>query len=510
MKLLTPEEMRAVDEAATVEYKIPSILLMEHAAYQVFSYIKEKEEGKEIVIICGPGNNGGDGLALARQLKAFLNSKVEVLLLCSREKLSEDGKVYYDICQNMDINLLHIKEDNKQAWLEKIQKASIIVDAILGTGLSRKIEGLFYEVIREINEVNHKVISIDIPSGINGLTGKVQGIAVKADLTITFVRPKLGLYLYPAILYTGEVRVVNIGIPEQLIEKTNTQYFSIEQDEMKTILPRREVRSNKGSYGKVLTIGGSLGMAGAISLTSMAAYRVGCGTVTTAIPKCIIEIMQQKLTEVMAIGLEDEAGHFSKGAESELRKILPNYEVVAIGPGIGRSETVLSLVKEVLLNDKPCILDADALYFVPQVLEMIKARKKATIMTPHPGEMARMMGVTIEAILDEPIQYAREFATKFNVVTVLKLEKTVIAHTDGNIYINRYGNTGLAKGGSGDTLTGIITGLLAQHMVPIEATKLGVYLQTRAADLAKESLSERSFVASDVIHSLGKVFLEWR
>ena len=510
MKLLTPEEMRAVDKAATVEYKIPSLLLMEHAAYQIFSYIKENEDGKEIVIVCGPGNNGGDGLALARQLKAFSSCKVKVLLLCSKEKLSEDGKVYYEICQNMDIDLFHIKEDNKQAWLENIQKASIIVDAIFGTGLSRMVEGLFYEVMSEINKANCKVISIDIPSGINGLTGKVQGIAIKADLTITFVRPKLGLYLYPAILYTGEVRVVNIGMPDGLLEKINTHYFSIEQDEMKTILPRREIRSNKGSYGKVLTIGGSLGMAGAISLTSMAAYRGGCGTVTTAIPKCIIEIMQQKLTEVMAIGLEDEAGHFSKGAVSELRKILPNYEVIAIGPGIGRSEAVLSLVKEVLLNNKPCILDADALYFVPEVLEMIKARKVATIMTPHPGEMGRMMGVTTHAILDKPIQYAREFATKFNVITVLKLEKTVIAHTDGNIYINKCGNTGLAKGGSGDVLTGIITGLLAQHMVPIEAAMLGVYLQTRAADLAKESLSERSFVASDVIHSLGKVFLELR
>lgn len=509
MKLLTPKEMRAIDEAATAEYKIPSLLLMEHAAYQVFSYIKENEDGKDIVIVCGPGNNGGDGLALARQLKVFSNCKVKVLVLCSKEKLSEDGKVYYDICQNMGVDLFHVKEDNKEAALKDIQNASVIVDAIFGTGLSRMVEGLFYEVIDEINKVDHKVISIDIPSGINGLTGKVQGIGVKADLTITFVRPKLGLYLYPAILYTGEVRVVNIGIPDRLIEKTKAQYFSIDKDEMKTILPKREMRSNKGSYGKVLTIGGSLGMAGAISLTSMAAYRVGCGTVTAAVPRRIIEIMQQKLTEVMTIGLEDEDGHFSKGAECELRKVLPNYQVIAIGPGIGRSKEVLALVKEVLSSDKSCILDADALYFVPEVLEMIKARKAVTIMTPHPGEMARIVGVTIENILDEPIRYAREFATKFNVITVLKLEKTVIAHTDGNIYINRYGNTGLAKGGSGDALTGIITGLLAQHMVPIEAAMLGVYLQTRAADLAKEKLSERSFVASDVINLLGKVFLEW-
>ena len=500
--------MREVDQAAMTEYQIPGLLLMEHAAYQVFNYLKENDDGKEIVIVCGPGNNGGDGFALARQLEAFSKCKVKILTLCSKEQLSEDGKTYYSICQNMGVDLLHIIEDNKNVAFDIIQNASVVVDAIFGTGLSRRVEGIFYEVIEAINLGEHKVISIDIPSGINGLTGKVQGIGVKADLTITFASPKIGLYLYPAILYTGEVKVANIGIPEKLIQRINTHYFSIEKDEMKAIVPKREIRSNKGSFGKVLIIGGSLGMAGAISLTSMAAYRAGCGTVTTVVPKCIIEIMQQKLTEVMAIGLDDKEGHFSKEAESELRKIIPNYQVIAIGPGIGRSKEIRSLIIEVVSSDKPCIIDADALYFVPEILEIIKARSAATIMTPHPGEMARLVGAAIEDILNDPIRYATEFATKFNVITVLKLEKTVIAHTDGNIYINRYGNTGLAKGGSGDALTGIITGLLAQHMLPIEAAILGVYLQTRAADLAKEVLSEYSFVASDVIDLLGKVFLE--
>ena len=508
MELLTPSQMQKIDKRAVEEYLIPSVLLMEHAAYQIFSYLKENDDGKDVMIICGPGNNGGDGLALARQLTIWTECKIKVIMVAPPEKLTMDGKKYYDICYNMDVDLLQLVVDNKDEVLRQIKSASVIVDALFGTGLARPIEGIYKDVIDSMNASNGKVVSVDIPSGIDGLTGQIQGVCVQADLTITFVRPKLGLYLYPAILYTGEVRVVKIGIPEQLVQDTDVHYFSIEKEEMATLLPKRPIRSNKGSFGKVLTIGGSLGMAGAISLTSMAAYKVGCGTVTTAVPRCIIEMMQQKLTEVMAIGLDDHEGHFSKEASKQLRTILPNYHIVAIGPGMGRDKAMLPLLVEVLESNKPCIMDADALYFIPEVLELLRTRVAPTIITPHPGEMARLVGASIEDILKDPLNYAINFSKKFNTITVLKLEKTVIADRTGVIYINRYGNSGLAKGGSGDTLTGIITGLLAQHMTPIDAAKLGVYLQTRSADLAKDALSEYSFLASDVIHFLSKTFLE--
>lgn len=508
MELLTPSQMQKVDQIAIQNYLIPSMLLMEHAAYQVFLYLKKWDNPENIIIVCGPGNNGGDGLAIARQLIMWSSFKVTVIMTAPYTTLTDDGKCYYKICKKMGIDLIQLIEDNKKEVLEKIKTSKIIVDALFGTGLTRNIEGLFKEVVEHINRAEGKVISVDIPSGIDGLTGEIKGICVKADTTITFMRPKLGLYLYPAILYTGEVKVEKIGIPEEIVKYIDVRSFSIEKEEMKALLPQRPIRSNKGHFGKVLTIGGSLGMAGAISLTSMAAYKVGCGTVTTVVPKCIIEIMQQKLTEVMAIGLQDQEGHFVKEAVIDLKNILPQYHIVAIGPGIGRNSEILSLLIAVLESDKPCIIDADALYFIPKVLEMLKVRKAPTIVTPHPGEMARLVGASIEEILASPIKYAVDFAIKFNTITVLKLEKTVIADTTGIIYINRYGNSGLAKGGSGDTLTGIITGLLAQHMTPIDAVKLGVYLQTRAADLAKDVLSEYSFIASDVIHFLSKVFLE--
>lgn len=508
MKLLTPSQMQNVDRTAIEHYQIPSVLLMEQAAYQVFSYLKENYEARSITIICGPGNNGGDGFAIARQLTAWTTCKVKVIMAADCKKLTTDGQIYYNICQKLGVDLLQIEEDNIEEVLCQIESAEVIVDALFGTGLKRTVEGKYKEIIKKINAQEGIVISVDIPSGIDGLTGKVQGIAVKADVTITFMTPKVGLYLYPAVLYTGQVKVVDIGIPKHIIEETDSKCFSIEKEEMASLLPKRPIRSNKGSFGKVLTIGGSLGMSGAISLTSMAAYKVGCGTVTAVVPQCIIETMQQKLTEVMAIGLADFEGHFSQEAAKQLRTILPQYHIVAIGPGIGRSKESLSLLIEVLKTNLPCVVDADALYFIPEVLESIKARKAPTIVTPHPGEMARILGVSIEEILNDPLKYAENFATKFNIVTVLKLEKTVIADGTGVIYINRYGNSGLAKGGSGDALTGIITGLLAQHLSPVDAARLGVYLQTRAADLAKDVFSEYSFLASDVIRFLSKAFLE--
>lgn len=439
MKLLSPHQMQEIDRRAIEESQIPGILLMEHAAYQIFSYLKEKNEGKQILIICGPGNNGGDGLALARQLILWSKCKVKVLMASSPKKLTEDGKVYYNICKNLQVDVMQLEEDNKEEMLRQIDSTHVVVDALFGTGLTRPIVGVYEEIITRVNRCQNLVISIDIPSGIDGLTGKIQGVAIKADVTITFMTPKLGLYLYPAISYIGELRIVDIGIPKRLIEETKVNTYSIEKEEMKELLPKRPIRSNKGTFGKVLTIGGKLGMAGAITLTSKAAYQVGCGTVTAMVPRSIIEIIQHKLTEVMAIGAPDIEGHFSKLATSQLKEILSLYDVVAIGPGMGRNRENLDLLVEILVSDKPCVIDADALYFVPEVLEILKVRKAPTILTPHPGEMARLTHSSVQEILDNPLEYATNFATQFNVITILKLEKTVIADTSGNIYINRYG-----------------------------------------------------------------------
>lgn len=499
--------MQEIDKQAIEEYNIPGILLMEHAAYHVFSEL-QKEEGKKILIVCGPGNNGGDGLAIARQLKLWSKCQVKILMAAKIEKLTRDGEIYYQMCNALQIDQIHLKTDNLEEVMYQIEDADVVVDALFGVGISRPITGVYYELIERINQSSGKVISVDLPSGIDGRTGKVQGIAVKADVTITFTMPKLGLYLYPGLCYRGELKVVDIGIPKSLIEETKVHTYSIDKEEMPVLLPSRPVRSHKGTFGKVLTIGGKLGMAGAITLTSKAAYQVGCGTVTAMVPNSIIEVIQYKLTEVMAIGASDKEGHFSKNAVFQLKELLQQYDVVAIGPGMGREKEHLHMIIEVLSSDKPCVIDADALYFVPQVLDLLKVRKAPTILTPHPGEMAKLVGKDIQEILENPIECALDFATKYQVCLVLKLERTIIADANGQIYLNEYGNSGLAKGGSGDTLTGIIIGLLAQHMNALDAAKLGVYLQTRAADLASKVISEYSLLATHVIDFISQAILE--
>lgn len=508
MKLVTPKQIQEVDRQAIEDKKIPGILLMEHAAWSIYDYLKAKGGDERVVIVCGPGNNGGDGLALARLLTIFSTREVVVWLVASPDKLSRDGKIYYEICKQLKVPLFNIKEENKEAKLEELTRKDIVVDALFGTGLSRPIMGIYKEIIEGINQVAPWVISVDIPSGIEGETGKVQGICIQATVTFTFTAPKIGLFLYPAILYTGEVRVEKIGIPEELVDKIPSQIFSIEKKEMAALLPIRPIRSHKGTFGKVLTIGGSMGMSGAISLTSLAAYKVGCGTVTAAVPRSIISIVQQKLTEVMALSLEDEEGYVSCQASLTLKEKLSPYQVIAIGPGMGRHTGTLELLKVVLATSLPCVIDADALSFIGTVKMLIKQRQAPIILTPHAGEMARIMEVPISCIIEEPLFYAQKLAKELRAIVVLKIEKTVIVDWADNIYINRCGNSGLAKGGSGDTLTGIIAGLLAQHLTPIDAARLGVYLQTRAADIAKAKCSEYSYLASDTINYLGEVFKE--
>lgn len=504
MELLTSSQMQEIDKEAG--NLMPSVLLMEHAAYQIFSYIKEQDNGKSVVIVCGPGNNGGDGLALARQLTIWSSCPVTVILLTSPKKLTMDGQTYYKICHEMGINIIELDAYNKLDTLDKLKNAEIIVDAIFGTGLSRPVEGIFKEMICKINNSSAKVISVDVPSGIDANTGKILEVAIYADITITFFRAKIGLYLYPAFLYTKEVKVVDIGIPKHLLNLVQADYYSIDKETVRHFLPQRPIRSNKGTFGKVLAVGGSLGMLGAICLTSYAAYHVGCGIVTVVVPKSLVPIVQAKLTEAMAIGLEEEAGHFKKNAGDQLKTLLTHTDVIAIGPGMDRHEN--TLLESALQSDKPCIVDADALYFLPQYFSVLQKRTASTIITPHPGEMARLINTSIDDILENPIYYAKYISQKYHLITVLKLERTIISDTNGTIYVNCCGNTGLAKGGSGDTLTGILAGLIAQKIEPIKAVQLGVYLHSKSADIAKEKFSAYSYMASDIIRLLGSAILD--
>lgn len=508
MKLMTPKQMQKVDQEAIAQYHIPGILLMEHAAYGMFSFIRMHPALKNIIIVCGSGNNGGDGFALARQIKAWSLQSVSILAFAEPEQLSEDGRIFYDICCAMQIEMIKIGTENVQLAYKELEEADLIVDALFGTGLSRKVEGIYADIITHINQSPAYTISVDIPSGIDGETGKILGTCVKADKTFTFVLPKTGMYRYPAIDYIGELEMIDIGIPKQIIDSARTSIFITEKEEMRRLLPKRPTRSNKGTYGKVLVIGGQTGMSGAVTLTSTAALKAGAGIVTAAVPKGIHDIMEQKVTEVMTVPLEEEDGHIAEAADKKIKELLSQYDVVAIGPGIGRSKDILTILLSILSSEKPCVIDADALFSLREMLEYVKVRTGSTVITPHPGEMARLTGLNAEYILENALEVTKQFAVENHVTIVLKIERTIVGGKEGTIYINQNGNTGLAKGGSGDLLTGIIAGLLAQNMAPADAARLGVYLHGRAADIMKSLKSEYAMLPSDLFDGLDQAFNE--
>jgi len=492
MKLLTRTQMNAVDHAASSEYGIPSIILMEHAAHEVFLKLEEKwNQNTRFVIVCGSGNNGGDGFALARLL--FLKKYVcSIHFLGKEERLTKDAKINYDICKSLQIPF--IKDCDYDSY-------DVIIDCIFGTGLCRNIEGKYEEVIDEINATNKYIISIDIPSGIDSDSGRVLGVAIMANETYTMQAGKIGLYLCPGRNYAGKLSVLDIFIPNVLVEKSSSNIYHIQKEEMREWLPKRTIQSNKGSYGKVLCVGGSEGMSGAITMAIKSALASGCGLITAAIPKSISPAIMNTVLESMSILLDEKDGHISKNAISVLKDKITKYTVGLIGCGIGRSEDIKDIMEVLLESETPLIIDADGLHAFKAHIK----NRPNTILTPHLKEFADLMDVDVKEVVNHPLVYVDTFTSLYPDITlVLKSETTIIAK--GNVqYVNTYGNNGLATGGSGDVLAGIITGLFAQNKDAFKAAVLGVFLHAYSADTLLKKKSVYSIIPTDIISSLEDV-----
>lgn len=505
MKLATKKAINQLDQDAIHQYEIPSLLLMEHAAYSVFCYLEKEHSGKAVTILCGPGNNGGDGLALARLLYTLTKVQVQVVLLTEKEKLSSDGKVYYTICKHLGIPFYDYGKE-MEVVEDLIEESQVVVDALFGTGLTRPIKGDFYRVIEKLNTSSAFKVSIDIPSGIHADTAEVLGIAVQADCTLTFQLPKIGHFLYPGLAYTGDLRVVDIGIPKTLVDHMSCRHYVIDEDMVKDMLPERPIRSNKGTYGKVLMIGGQVGMGGAICLASKAVMQMGAGLVTIAVPETLTFLTQQKVTEAITLPLPECEGHLDAKAAKLVEEQLKHFTTIGIGPGIGRSSEILSIMEILLESDKPMVVDADGLYALKPYLHELKERKAPIIITPHPGEMAYLSGESIADILLHPIESAKSFSERFGVIVVLKIERMIVALPSGEVYINGKGHTAIAKGGAGDVLTGMITGLLAQNRQPVWAALLGCYLHADTACYLAKQKGSYSVLPSDLIEYVGESF----
>jgi hydroxyethylthiazole kinase-like uncharacterized protein yjeF len=502
--LFTPEQMRGYDRRAIDEFGIPGIVLMENAAIQALNVIESEFGDVELLtvgILCGPGNNGGDGLALARQL--FLRgADVEVWLFSDPNNLTGDAKQNYIAAKALDLPLIEVDSADDLEF----SSYDLVVDALFGTGMARAPEGLFAEAIRTLNQMEIPVLAIDVPSGVDAETGKDLGDALDATFTVTFQCGKPGLFLPPGRDRAGEVTVVPISLPLSTEDLLSADYFVPELDDLAALFPERRRDSHKGNYGKLLIIAGSRGMGGAVRLAASAALRCGVGLCVAAVPESVrAEVARQP--ELMTVVLPETAtGHLALAALENLKSFVEWADVIAVGPGIGQENETGKLLEKILACGKPLVIDADAINLIAAQSLTNKLPKHA-ILTPHPGEFARLTGSTAESQFDR-IFAARNFARQHDVVLHVKGSAAVTVEPSGKAYINTSGNPGLATGGSGDILTGIIGAFLCQGIPPVAAAWGGAYMHGFAADIAADVIGEVSLLPSDVISHLPSAFAE--
>ena len=499
MKAVLAEEMKSIEREAIHDFKIPSLSLMETAAFKVsercFEIIRDRKHTK-ILVFAGKGNNGGDGLAFCRHIyqKNFVGAKVdiEVIFTGDKNKASDECKTQLNILLKMaengfDFKIHFIYKEPFFDLEKKILEADIVIDAIIGTGLKQNLRDDILKIVSAINKGNATVISVDCPTGINSDNGEVLKDAVKADYTVTFHLPKIGLLVGEGAVYAGKVILEDINIPYGLERDIKTNVIT--KDEVRNLIPKRPINGNKGTFGKVFIFAGCDNMPGACVIASKAAYRTGAGLVYSCSVKSVCQVVRNHLPEAVTKVLEERDGFLF--GESFREENLKNADAVIIGPGLGTADGVSDFVGDVLRSTKvPIIIDADGLNAVSKDLSILKDVKYKCIVTPHLGEMSRMTGKSVAEIKNNIVEMAREFSKEYGVIVVLKDFRTVIASPDGEVYINLSGSSAMAKGGSGDCLTGVIAALIAQGMDCFHACVAGTYVFGLAGEKFAEKYGE--------------------
>ena len=519
MKIVTANEMKQLDLQATSVSKIPPLLLMENAARgfvdrmeRLWSPLREKR----VTVVSGRGNNGGDGIAAAWHLKRR-GALVAVYLLAPAKEITGESRIFLDIWIASGGVLHEIRSSHLGPLVSDLTQAHIVVDALLGTGLSHPVTGLYADVIRRINESNRTVVSVDIPSGISADTGERLGVAIKANNTFTIGLPKRGIFLREGPEHRGTWEGIDIGIPSSLVERAVLNVALIEPMSLcrdNWALPQS---THKGMRGHLLVIAGSTGKRGAALMTSLAALRSGAGMVTLALPKSLDRPEPQKLLDqindcmpLMTLPLsETEEGTLALSSSAMLFSAAQGKGAIAIGPGLSQHiETQHLIRKWVTEVSIPMVVDADGINALAGHLEILRGRKGPLILTPHPGEMGRLIGASSEAVQKDRIGIASSFAHEWNLILVLKGAHTVVALPNQSVWINRTGNPGMATAGTGDVLTGIIASLLAQRYDPDQAALWGVYLHGLAGDMAMKEVGENSLIATDLLNNIPKAILQ--
>ena len=503
MKLVTSCQMRKIEQIAAEELGIPLILLMENASIRAAGHcIKflEKIENPKALIVCGCGSNGGDGMAVARHLHVK-GIYTKVVYAGDMNLVKGDAEVNYKIVKNLEIPAEPVYSAQLKQRAIDFELYDLVVDALFGTGLSRNIEGGVRQLIESINSCAKYVISVDMPSGVHSDTGRIMGCAEKANETVTLGFPKTGLYLYPGAEYAGVIHIEDIAVPLSLIDRIETKAGVLTDNEARKLLPARKRRSNKGDFGKTMVFAGSAGMPGAAALVCSAAYMTGSGLVCACVTQNTATVIHRWQREAVTRIVPDINGMYCMESITQLKQDeIKSADVIVLGPGIGRSREVSEFVYEILkIAQSPIVLDADALFAVSENINILKEIKAPCIITPHPGEMSRLTNLPVAQILNNIAETAVSFAKEFNVVTILKDAHTVIADTEGNVNINITGNNALSKAGTGDVLTGMIAGFIAQGKNVFDAGILGAHFHGKACEAACLNKSRYSITASDLI-----------
>ena len=517
MRVLTAAEMREADRSTIEEIGIPSIVLMENAGHCVVDAIRTmcgELAGLRVSVLCGRGNNGGDGFVVARLLAAAA-AEVRTFALCDEGSLTPDAAVNRDVLAKLALPVTHVVSD--AAWRVVVQDAlagDVLVDALVGTGLGRPLEGLLQAVVLDVNASDIPVVSIDLPTGLSSDLSSPLGDAIEAELTVTLGAPKLSLLARPAATFAGDVVVADIGIPATVIEDLPGERLDLlTPEDVRLMVPPRPPEAQKGDFGHVLVVAGSVGKTGAAVLAARGALRAGAGLVTVAIPKGCLASVAGLAPEYMTLPLpETEQGDIAADA---LEAILEHpCDVIAVGPGLGTAPGVATVVRGLLNHaTRPLVVDADALNVLASDPGAFGAPRDASVagpavvLTPHPGEMGRLVGLTTVEVQDDRISVARRFATERGVTVLLKGAQTLIASPDGAVAINPTGNPGMATGGSGDVLTGVVAAWLAQLRRVDIACQVAAYLHGLAGDLAADAGGEAGLVATDLIECLGRAVL---
>ncbi|HXI82523.1 MAG TPA: NAD(P)H-hydrate dehydratase [Verrucomicrobiae bacterium] len=499
MKAVTTGQIRELDQR-TIAAGTPGEELMERAGYAVaratIQFLK-RQDARSVLLFAGKGNNGGDAIVAARHL-AGAGCQPTLVLLCRRNELQGDPLLHFQKLVSA-IRVYELPTLDELSGIVAETEPAVVVDGLLGTGLKGEVREPYATAIKVINGLHLPVVAIDIPSGLGSDTGEVHGFGVRADLTVTMALPKIGLLKPAAADFVGRIEVADIGIPREFVEQISTDVELLTAQDVKPLLPPRRRSAHKGDFGHLLVIAGSEGYTGAPVMVAHAAARAGAGLVTLAVPHNIYPIVAAQCPpEVMPQPVDFEQlnpGYFAR------------FDAVAIGPGLGQQAETQKLVWKVVSScPLPMVVDADALNAMAQGVAALKKLQKPLVLTPHPGEMARLISKTAKEVQADRWGMARGFAQEYGVVMVLKGAGTVVTDKSGGLWVNSTGNPGMAKGGMGDALTGIIGAFLAQGMGTLDAVRAGVFLHGLAGDLANEKLGARAMLTTDLIEHLGPAF----